>query len=88
MKVYQTDYKGRKITEVFMREEKKGLEAVREALIKDGIVEVVNEYETFYGVSFDGWLKKGLQDLDCEFEVLSYNQWEGYPWDYIITLKK
>lgn len=88
MKVYQTDYKGRQITEVFMREEKDGLEATRKALLKDGVVKVVNEYETFYGVEFDGWLRKGLEDIDCTFEVTSYNHWEGYPWGYIITLNK
>lgn len=88
MKVYPKDNNRQKITAVYMREEESGLEATREALLKEGIVEVVNQYETFYGVEFDGWLRKGLADLDCTFKITSYNKWEGYPWNYIITLNK
>ena len=87
MKVYPKD-NNREVTTVCMREEQSGLEATREALLKEGVVKVVNEYETFYGVSFDGWLREGLKDIDCNFEVTSYNHWEGYPWNYTITLNK
>jgi hypothetical protein len=88
MKVYPKDNNRQKITAVYMREEQSGLEATREALLKEGVVKVINEYETFYGVSFDGWLRQGLKDLDCNIEVTSYNHWEGYPWNYTITLNK
>ena len=42
MKVYPKDNNRQKITAVYMREEESGLEATREALLKEGIVEVVN----------------------------------------------
>ena len=87
MKAYPKD-NNREVTTVCMREEQSGLEATREALLKEGVVKVVNQYETFYGVSFDGWLREGLKDLDCNIEVTSYNHWEGYPWNYTITLNK
>lgn len=58
------------------------------ALKEDGEVEVHNDYETFYGVSFDGWLKKKLEGIECTIEVTSYNRWEGYPWTYHIKMGK
>lgn len=72
----------------FMREEPAKLQEARKALLEDGQVEIINEYETFYGVSFDRWLRKGLEDLDCTIEVTSWNKWENYPWSYRITLNK
>lgn len=69
------------------REDEQTLQEIRKALLEDGAVEVHNEYETFYGVGFDRWLKNGLKDIPCEFDVLAYNPWEGYPWTYRITKK-
>lgn len=74
--------------EFFMREEPAKLQEARKALLEDGQVKIHNEYETFYGVSFDRWLRKGLEDLDCTIEVMSWNKWENYPWTYRITLNK
>ena len=66
--------------------EEETLKKIRETLLSDGAAEVHNEYETFYGAGFDGWLRNGLKDLPCKFRVTSVNHWEGYPWTYIITL--
>jgi hypothetical protein len=52
----------------YTKEDNKTLEAIRAALLEDGAVDVHNEYETFYGVGFDKWLRNGLADLDCPFE--------------------
>lgn len=46
-----------------------------------------DKYETFYGVGFDRWLREGLADLPCEFEVLTWCKWYNYPWSYLIKLK-
>ena len=73
---------------VYTRDEEAGLKAIREALLADGLVDVHNEYETFYGCGFDSWLRKGLADIPCEIVVRDINQWEGYPWSYDIVLKK
>jgi hypothetical protein len=73
----------------YTKEDNKTLEAIRAALLEDGAVDVHNEYETFYGVGFDKWLRNGLADLDCTFEVKSWNHFGyGYPWHYVITLNK
>ena len=69
----------------FTRENDETLKKIREALISVGFAEVHNEYETFYGVGFDGWLRKGIADLPCEIEVTAVNHWEGYPWTYFIA---
>ena len=71
----------------YTKEDEQTLQEIRKALLEDGIVEVHNKYDTFYGVGFDKWLHDGLADIDCEFEVLAYNKWEGYPWIYRITKK-
>ena len=70
----------------FTKENEETLKQIREALLTVGYAEVHNKYETFYGVSFDGWLRKGLEDLPCKYEVLTWNHWEGYPWTYFITV--
>ena len=70
----------------YTKESEEMLKNIRLALINEGIAEVHNEYETFYGVGFDQWLKDGLKDLNPTYEVTSYNRWEGYPWTYIITI--
>lgn len=71
---------------IHTRKEDENMVLIRTALQEDGVVEVVNEYETFYGTDFDRWLKNGLKDMDCTFEVLSWCKWYNYPWDYKITL--
>lgn len=75
------------IKHVSCKEEKEALAVIREELNTTGRVEVCNLYETFYGVGFDGWLRNGIKDIPCDIEVKTYNQWEGYPWDYVITKK-
>lgn len=87
MKVYDGEIGGKKVKKVFCREEKEAIPVIREALVSDKAVEVVNEYETFYGVGFDRWLREALEDLNPEYVVTSVNHWEGYPWSYEITLK-
>lgn len=72
---------------IYTRENPDNLERIRHALQQDGAVKVVNEYETFYGVGFDRWLRNGLADLPCEFKVLSWCKWYNYPWSYLIKLK-
>ena len=69
----------------YTKEDEQTLQEIRKALLEDGVVEVHNDYETFYGVGFNRWLHDGLADIPCEFEVLAYNPWEGYPWIYRIT---
>ena len=73
---------------VFCKEEQNKLNEIREELLAGNPVEVNNEYETFYGVGFDRWLRKGIEDIPCDIKVTSYNKWEGYPWTYIITPNK
>lgn len=72
----------------FTKENEATLVKIREALIQDGCVEVHNEYETFYGVGFDKWLRDGIKDIPCKFEIITWNKWEGYPWTYFITIEK
>ena len=73
---------------VYTKDTDEGLAEIREYLLKDGAVDVHNEYETFYGVGFDRWLRKGLADIPCDIIVRDVNKWEGYPWSYDIILKK
>ena len=70
---------------IYTREEKDKLEEIRATLLAGEPVEVVNKYETFYGVSFDRWLREGIKDIQCDIKVTSWNHWEGYPWSYEIT---
>lgn len=71
-----------------IKEDQKKLEEIREELLAGRSVEVNNEYETFYGVGFDKWLKDGIKDIPNTIEVKSWNKWEGYPWTYVITPNK
>lgn len=68
----------------YTKENEETLAKVRESLQEVGYAEVHNEYETFYGVGFDRWLREGLKDLDLTIEVTLINHWEGYPWTYFI----
>lgn len=72
---------------IYCRDSEEEMNALRDLLLEKKEIEVNNQYETFYGVSFDRKMRKKLEDLDCEIKVLSYNQWEGYPWSYNIKLK-
>ena len=75
------------IDSVYCKEQPRMLALIRKILARDGAVKVVNQYETFYGVGFDRWLRNGLADIPCDIEVISVNPWEGYPWSYRITVK-
>ena len=76
----------KKITSVFTKESAESAERIKEILRTEGKVEVVNQYETFYGVGFDRWFREQLKDIDCTIEVTGYNKWYGYPWEYIVTM--
>ena len=69
------------------KEEPKKLEEIRTELLAGREVKVYNEYEKVYGVGFDRWLRKGIEDIPCDIEVTSWNKWYSYPWTYIITPK-
>ena len=74
--------------QIFTKESPENLKEIRSTLLSGEPIEVVNEYETFYGVGFDRWLREGINDIPCEIKVTSYNQLEGYPWSYEIRPKK
>ena len=70
----------------YTKENEEVLKQIREALLNTGYAEVHNQYETFYGVGFDRWLREGLADLEPTYEILMVNKWEGYPWIYLINV--
>lgn len=84
---HATPRRAGQIESVHCKEEPRMMKLIRKFLIRDGKVKVHNNYETFYGVGFDRWLREGLADIPCEIEVLTYNKWEGYPWSYNIIKK-
>lgn len=69
------------------KENAEKLAEIREELTNGRPVEVHNQYETFYGHGFDGWLRKGIADIACDIKVTSVNHFAdcGYPWAYVIT---
>lgn len=72
---------------IFTRESAASLKKIRAALLKGTHVRVVNAYETFYGCSFDSWLRKGLSDLHLDLKfcgVCEYHP-QGFIWSYDIT---
>ena len=77
------------IKRFYTKENNKVLEEIRTELKNGRPVQVVNEWETFYGCSFDDWLRNGLSDINCDIKVLSFNHFPdcGYPWEYEIMPK-
>ena len=81
--------KQRAMKEVFTRLQPEKLQEIRDELLSGKPVRVINEFETFYGCSFDRWLRNGIKDIPCDIKVISYNHFPdcGYPWEYEITPK-
>lgn len=75
---------------VYCKEQPEKMNEIREELLAGRPVMVHNEYETIYGWGFDGWLRKGIEDIPCHIEVIDRNHFAdcGYPWTYEITPKK
>lgn len=77
------------LKEISCKDTKDALAEIRATLQAGEPFRVVNQYETFYGVSFDRWLREGIKDIPCDIKVLNYNHFPdcGYPWEYEITPK-
>lgn len=61
---------------------------VRETLQKGKSVVWVCRYDTFYGVGWDSWAKKQLNDIDCTIEETGHNQYYDYADRLLITPNK
>lgn len=75
---------------VYGRQHAEVVEQIRAALIKDGEVTVVSEYETFYGMGFDKWIAEQVKDLNAVVEVIAEYE-TGYgriPEIMIVTIQK
>ncbi len=78
------------LKEIYCKDHPEAMEEIRKPLLEGETIRVVNQYETFYGCTFDHWLREGIKDIPCDIKVLCYNHFPdcGYPWEYEITPKK
>ena len=75
---------------VYGRRHAEVAEQIRTALIEDGEVTVVSEYETFYGAGFDRWIAEQVKDLNAVVEVIAEYE-TGYgriPETMTVTIQK
>lgn len=81
-KMVELDYNA-----IYCKDTPDALEAIRKELMERGKVEVHNNYESFYGVGFGDWLRKGIEDIPCDIEAFQEVNWLEFATRYIITKK-
>lgn len=74
--------------EVYIKSTPHGAQELLERVseIKDRVITVHADYETFYGFGFGDWLEKQLQDIPHKTEVTGYDCWYGFDKTFKVTI--